>query len=272
MMATITGTGCMSSRDHGLLPRRRSVAVRGGGSGSRRLRGGRGGRGAWRERAGVVPRQPLRRALRARSGNARCEGADRVRVHAIVADLDTARRAVDAGATVVQLRVKGPTAEVVERGQGFRGLGADVRRERRRRRCARARRRRRPSRSGGRGRGAARRHGLLLGRSATTYEEAIAADADYLGVGPIWETPSKADAAAPLGLDELARICAAVSVPVVAIGGIDALERSRLYRGGRLRCGCRSGLRATRRSGGWWMRLSELGELGLLGRARAARA
>ncbi len=45
-----------------------------------------------------------------------------MRVHAIVADLDAARRAVDAGATVVQLRVKGPTAEVVVRGQGFREL------------------------------------------------------------------------------------------------------------------------------------------------------
>ena len=31
------------------------------------------------------------------------------------------------------------------------------------------------------------------------------ADADYLGVGPIWETPSKADAEPPIGLDELAR-------------------------------------------------------------------
>ncbi len=144
-----------------------------------------------------------------------------MRVHAIVADLETARRAVDAGATVVQLRVKGSTAEVVERGQGFRGLAAtfvvndDVE-------AALA-----LGADGvhlgqaDAGTEAARRHGLLLGRSATTYEEAIAADADYLGVGPIWETPSKADAAAPLGLDELARICAVVSAPVVAIGGVD---------------------------------------------------
>ena len=43
-----------------------------------------------------------------------------VRVHAIVGDLDTARRAVAAGATVVQLRVKAPTAEIVARGRGLR--------------------------------------------------------------------------------------------------------------------------------------------------------
>ena len=41
-------------------------------------------------------------------------GEGRVRVHAIVEDLETAGRAVVAGATVVQLRVKGPTDEVVD--------------------------------------------------------------------------------------------------------------------------------------------------------------
>ena len=143
-------------------------------------------------------------------------------LHALVDDLETARRAVDAGATVIQLRVKGPTEEIVERGRGFRGLGvafvvnddvdaavslgADgvhLGQE-----------------DGGAER--ARGAGLLLGRSATTLAEAIATDADYLGVGPVWETPSKPDAAPPIGLAGLAAICAAVDVPVVAIGGIDA--------------------------------------------------
>ena len=45
----------------------------------------------------------------------------------------------------------------------------------------------------------ARAAGLLLGRSAATLEQALAADADYLGVGPIWETPSKADADPAIG-------------------------------------------------------------------------
>jgi thiamine-phosphate diphosphorylase len=72
----------------------------------------------------------------------------------------------------------------------------------------------------------------LLGRSATTYEEALAADADYLGVGPVWDTPSKADAAPALGLDELARICRGVRVPVIAIGGIDASNAADCIRAG----------------------------------------
>jgi thiamine-phosphate pyrophosphorylase len=145
-----------------------------------------------------------------------------VKVHAIVEDLAAARRATESGATVVQLRLKRPTAEVVARGQGFRGLGTtfivndDIE--------AALELAADGVHLGQSDPGAAeaRSRGLLLGRSATSFEEAIEADADYLGVGPIWETPSKADAAAPLGLAELARICAAVSVPVVAVGGIDA--------------------------------------------------
>ena len=64
--------------------------------------------------------------------------------------------------------------------------------------------------------------GLLLGRSASTLSEALATDADYLGVGPVWATPSKVDADRPIGLEGLAAICVAVDVPVIAIGGIDA--------------------------------------------------
>jgi thiamine-phosphate pyrophosphorylase len=155
-----------------------------------------------------------------------------VRVHAIVEDLETAKLAIEAGATVVQLRVKAPTAEVVERGTEFRGLGTtfvvndDV--------AAALELGADGVHLGQADAGAevARGRGLLLGRSATSYEEAIAAEADYLGVGPIWATPSKDDAVAPLGLDELARICAAVSVPVVAIGGIDAANAGGCIRAG----------------------------------------
>ena len=145
-----------------------------------------------------------------------------MRVHAIVDDLETAQRAVEAGATVVQLRVKAPTAEVVARGRGFRELGAtfvvndDVE--------AALELGADGVHLGQSDSGAerARHAGLLLGRSAVTFEQAVEADADYLGVGPIWETPSKDDADPAIGLDVLARICRAVSAPVVAIGGIDA--------------------------------------------------
>lgn len=43
---------------------------------------------------------------------------------------------------------------------------------------------------------------------------------DYIGAGPVRATGSKADHAAPIGMDGLARICAAAPVPAVAIGGI----------------------------------------------------
>jgi thiamine-phosphate pyrophosphorylase len=64
---------------------------------------------------------------------------------------------------------------------------------------------------------------MILGASATSLAEALEASdagADYLGVGPVFPTGSKADATPPIGLDELAKICRAVRQPVVAIGGI----------------------------------------------------
>ena len=149
-----------------------------------------------------------------------------MKLHALVSDLETARKAVEGGATVIQLRLKGAaTDEVVERGAPFRNLGVkfivndDVEaaialgadgvhlgRE-----------------DAGSDRALAA--GLLLGRSAATPAEARAAEdegAAYVGAGPVWETPTKQDADPPIGLEGLAEICAAVSIPVVAIGGIDA--------------------------------------------------
>jgi thiamine-phosphate pyrophosphorylase len=155
-----------------------------------------------------------------------------VRVHALVEDLETAGRAIVAGATVVQLRVKGTTDEVVAAGRGFRGLGTtfvvndDV--EAALELGADGVHLGRTDEGAGR----ARARGLILGRSATTYGEAVAAEADYLGVGPIWATPSKPDADLPLGLAELARICRAVDVPVIAIGGVDARNAADCIRAG----------------------------------------
>ena len=48
----------------------------------------------------------------------------------------------------------------------------------------------------------------------------------------MWVTPSKLDADPPIGLDGLAEICSAVSVPVVAIGGIDAANAADCIRAG----------------------------------------
>jgi thiamine-phosphate pyrophosphorylase len=149
-----------------------------------------------------------------------------MRLHAIVIDLESARAAVEGGATVVQLRLKeAPTEDVIEVGKPFRdldatfvvnddmqaaiALGADgvhLGRDDPGAEVAVAR-------------------GLMLGTSAASADEAKAGEAlgaAYVGAGPVWETPTKPDADPAIGLDGLAEICEAVSVPVIAIGGIDA--------------------------------------------------
>ena len=73
---------------------------------------------------------------------------------------------------------------------------------------------------------------LLVGLSVSNVEEAHAARAenpDYIGVGPVFPTFSKLDANAPIGVDQLAKICAAVDMPVVAIGGIGRLNVSQVW-------------------------------------------
>ena len=63
----------------------------------------------------------------------------------------------------------------------------------------------------------------ILGVSAQTVEQAIKAErdgADYLGVGAVFPTSTKTDAA-DVPRETLAAICSAVKIPVVAIGGIN---------------------------------------------------
>lgn len=163
-----------------------------------------------------------------------------MRLHALIEELEAARAAIAGGATVVQLRLKGaPTEEVVERGLPVRELcrergvtfvvnddvqaaialaadgvhlgqddpGAEL----------------------------ALAAGLLLGRSAASLEEALAAEregAAYVGAGPVWTTPTKPEAGPGIGLDGLAAICKAVRIPVVAIGGVDASNAGDCIRAG----------------------------------------
>jgi thiamine-phosphate pyrophosphorylase len=65
---------------------------------------------------------------------------------------------------------------------------------------------------------------LLLGATArepVAARAAVAAGADYLGVGPAFGTSTKAGLPDPLGVDGVARTANAVDVPVIAIGGVD---------------------------------------------------
>ena len=149
-----------------------------------------------------------------------------MKLHAIVSDLETAKVAVEGGATVVQLRLKdASTEEVVAAGSPFGELdvtfvvnddvqaaialhadGVHLGRD-------------------DPGAEAALAAGLMLGTSAASVEEAQAGEklgATYIGAGPVWETPTKLDADPAIGLDGLARICGGVSIPVIAIGGVDA--------------------------------------------------
>lgn len=64
----------------------------------------------------------------------------------------------------------------------------------------------------------------ILGVSAQTVEQAVKAEkngADYIGVGTVFPTSTKLDAEA-VSFETLKEICSTVSIPVVAIGGINA--------------------------------------------------
>jgi thiamine-phosphate pyrophosphorylase len=65
--------------------------------------------------------------------------------------------------------------------------------------------------------------GFRIGRSCHSLDEARAAQidgADYLFFGPVFATPSKLAYGPPQGIDRLGAVCRALSIPVVAIGGI----------------------------------------------------
>lgn len=66
---------------------------------------------------------------------------------------------------------------------------------------------------------------FIIGMSTSTPEEAIRAEqdgADYIGVGPIYETTSKADALRAIGEEGLQAVRQAVpNMPIVAISGIN---------------------------------------------------
>lgn len=79
---------------------------------------------------------------------------------------------------------------------------------------------------------AARLTDFLIGASCHSKEGALSAaeaGADYLFFGPVFATPSKAGFGAPQGPAKLAQVCGAVSIPVIAIGGI-TLENARVCR------------------------------------------
>lgn len=77
--------------------------------------------------------------------------------------------------------------------------------------------------------------GFVIGASAGTVEEALAAEqdgADYLGIGPIHATASKDDAGAAIGYEGFRRIRQASRLPAVAIGGVTPADGAPLTEAG----------------------------------------
>lgn len=77
--------------------------------------------------------------------------------------------------------------------------------------------------------------GKILGVSVGSVEEARQAraeGADYLGASPVFDTPTKTDAPRALGLDGLRALAAAIDLPIVAIGGINARNAAQILEAG----------------------------------------
>jgi thiamine-phosphate pyrophosphorylase len=76
---------------------------------------------------------------------------------------------------------------------------------------------------------------MFIGISAESLEDALEAEkggADYLGVSPIYGTPTKTDTAPALGLEGLRDIRKAVNIPLVGIGGLNPGNAPEVIRNG----------------------------------------
>lgn len=75
----------------------------------------------------------------------------------------------------------------------------------------------------------------IIGASAATVAEAVRAEADgadYVGVGSVFPTASKPDAGDAIGPEALSQIRAAISIPIVAVGGITDANAAEAIRAG----------------------------------------
>ncbi len=76
---------------------------------------------------------------------------------------------------------------------------------------------------------------MLVGISAESVQDAVEAEkggADYLGVSPIYATPTKTDTAPPLEVEGLREIRKRVKIPLVAIGGLNKSNAAEIIRNG----------------------------------------
>lgn len=76
---------------------------------------------------------------------------------------------------------------------------------------------------------------MVVGVSVETVEQAIKAQADgadYLGISPVYNTPTKTDTVAATGLEGLRAIRRATELPLVGIGGLSKKNAAEVIRAG----------------------------------------
>lgn len=75
----------------------------------------------------------------------------------------------------------------------------------------------------------------LIGLSTHSPEQAwaaVLAGADYIGAGPVYETKTKKDVCAPVGLDYVKYVARNIPIPFTAIGGIKAENVAKVAQAG----------------------------------------
>ena len=75
----------------------------------------------------------------------------------------------------------------------------------------------------------------IIGGSAVTLEEAqecLSEGADYIGFGPVYPTTSKNDAGPVTGIEILKEVVNAISIPIIAIGGVTVENTPEVIRAG----------------------------------------
>ncbi len=75
----------------------------------------------------------------------------------------------------------------------------------------------------------------IIGISVNNVEEAKRAEqesADYLGLSPVFPTPTKTDTSEPIGIERIPAIRNAVSIPLVGIGGLNIHNAAEVIKAG----------------------------------------
>jgi thiamine-phosphate pyrophosphorylase len=106
--------------------------------------------------------------------------------------------------------------------------------------------------------------GSLIGVSTHSAADASsAAGADFIVTGPVHQTASK-PGTVPVGVEGLAKVCAAVSIPVYALGGIDEQNAASAVRAGACGVACISAVMASPDPGGAVRRILDAVKSGAL--------